>query len=71
MLTARWAGRTTLRPCRLGYIGSAHDWRFAIYRASHEGYDDSLFPAGLPTGTCEDALDVACVLFLGDPTAWT
>jgi hypothetical protein len=65
------ADGTTLRLCRLRYIGSAHDWRFAIYRASHDDYDDSIFPTGLPVGTCEDALDVACGLYLGDPTAWT
>jgi hypothetical protein len=65
------ADGSTQRLCRLRYIGSAHDWRFAIYRASHEDYDDSLFPTGLPFGTCEDALDIACGLYLGDPTAWT
>ncbi|HEY5987310.1 MAG TPA: hypothetical protein VIV12_13190 [Streptosporangiaceae bacterium] len=60
----------TAPPCAcadLPYIGSAHNWRFAIYRASHEDYDDSL----VPTGTYEDALDVTCGLYLGDPTAWT
>ena len=61
----------TLKLCRLRYIGSAHDWRFAIYRASHDDYDESIFPTGLPIGTCEDALDTACGLYLGDPTAWT
>ena len=61
----------TLKLCRLRYIGSAHNWRFAIYRASHEDYDESIFPTGLPIGTCEDALDTACGLYLGDPTAWT
>ena len=25
---------TTLKLCRLRYVGSAHDWQFAIYRAS-------------------------------------
>jgi hypothetical protein len=30
-----------------------------------------LFPTGLPAGTCEEALDVASGLYLGDPTAWT
>ncbi len=62
---------TTLKLCRLRYIGSAHHWRFAIYRASHDDYDESLFPTGLPIGTCEDALDTACGLYLGDPTAWS
>ena len=61
----------TLKLCRLRYVGSAHNWRFAIYRASHDDYDESLFPTGLPIGTCEDALDTACGLYLNDPTAWT
>ena len=42
------ADGTTLHLCRLRYIGSAHDWRFAIYRASHQDYDQSFFPTGLP-----------------------
>ena len=62
---------TTIKLCRLRYVGSAHNWRFAVYRASHDDYDESIFPTGLPIGTCEDALDTACGLYLGDPTAWT
>jgi len=27
--------------CRLRYVGSAHDWQFAMYRASHDDYDES------------------------------
>lgn len=61
---------TTLKLCRLRYHGSAHQWGFAIYRASHDDYAESVFPTGLPVGTCEDALDTACGLYLGDPTAW-
>jgi hypothetical protein len=63
-------GATTLKLCRLRYVGSAHDWQFAIYRASHDDYDESVFPTGLPVGTCQDALDTACGLYLNDPTAW-
>jgi hypothetical protein len=62
---------TTLKLCRLRYVGSASQWQFAIYRASHDDYQESIFPTGLPVGTCEDALDTACGLYLGDPTAWT
>ena len=62
---------TTLKLCRLRYAGSAHQWGFAIYRASHNDYADSALPSGMPVGTCEDALDTACGLYLGDPTAWT
>jgi hypothetical protein len=60
-----------LKLCRLRYTGSAHQWGFAIYRASHNDYTDSVLPTGMPAGTCEDALDTACGLYLGDPTAWT
>jgi len=62
---------TTLKLCRLRYIGSAHDWQFAIHRASHDDYDESVFFTGLPVGSCQDALDTACGLYLNDPTAWT
>src|SRR5262249_3203815 len=62
---------TTLKLCRLRYVGSAHDWQFATYRASHDDYDESVFFTGLPVGSCQDALDTACGLYLNDPTAWT
>jgi hypothetical protein len=65
------ADGTTLELCRLRYTGSAHRWGFAIYRASHDDDEDSYLPTGSPIGTCEDALDTACGLYLGDPTAWT
>jgi len=61
---------TELTLCRLRYVGSAHDWQVAIYRASHDDYARSIFPSGLPFGTCQDALDLACGLYLDDPTAW-
>ena len=61
---------TTLKRCRLRYIDSAGQWQFAIYRASHDDYDESVFFTGLPVGTCQDALDTACGLYLNDPTAW-
>lgn len=60
----------SLRLCRLRYGGSAHQWGFAIYRGSHDDYEDSYLPSGHPVGTCEEALDTACGLYLGDPTAW-
>jgi hypothetical protein len=58
---------TTLKLCRLRYVGSAHQWQFAVYRASHDDYDESVFFTGLPVGTCQDALDTACGLYLNDP----
>jgi hypothetical protein len=45
-------------------------WGFAIYRASHEDYQDSILPSGYPAGTPQEALDCACGLYLGDTTAW-
>ena len=35
-----------LRLCRLRYAGSAQQWGFAIYRASHDDYEDSFLPTG-------------------------
>lgn len=60
-----------LKLCRLRYAGYANQWGFAIYRASHNDYEDSYLPTGHAGGTSEDALDTACGLYLGDPTAWT
>jgi hypothetical protein len=57
--------------CRLRYNGSANLWGFAIYRASHHDYQDSILPSGAFAGSPEEALDCACGLYLGDPTAWT
>jgi hypothetical protein len=56
--------------CRLRYAGSASTWGFAIYLASSDRYEESYLPTGAPTGTPEKALDTACGLYLGDPTAW-
>ena len=60
----------TLRLCRLRYRGSAHHWGFALYRASHDDYQDNYLPSGHTAGTAEEALDCACGLYLNDPTAW-
>ena len=65
------ADGAVLKLCRLRYGGSASRWGFAIYRASHDDYEDSYLPTGHSTGTAEDALDTACGLYLNDPTAWT
>ena len=55
---------------RLRYGGSAARWGFAIYLASKDGYQNSALPTGVFAGAPEDALDTACGLYLGDPTAW-
>jgi hypothetical protein len=59
-----------LKLFRLSYAGSASRWGFAIYRASHDDYQQAALPDGWPSGTPEDALDTACGLYLADPTAW-
>ena len=56
--------------CRLRYARSASIWGFAIWRASHDDYEDSYLPTGSPSGTPQQALDTACGLYLNDPTAW-
>lgn len=57
--------------CRLRYGGYANNWGFAVYRASHDDYEDSFLPNGTTVGTAEDALDCACGLYLNNPSAWT
>ena len=56
--------------CRLRYAGSATYFGFAVYLASRDGYEDSFLPNGAFEATPADALDCACGLYLGDPTAW-
>jgi hypothetical protein len=55
---------------RLRYGGSASLWGFAIYLASHDGYDESLLPSGMGAGAPEEALDCVCGLYLSDPNRW-
>jgi choline dehydrogenase-like flavoprotein len=64
------AGGTALPLFRLRYTGSASSWGFAVYRASHDDYDNSVLPSGCPFGTPQEALDCACGLYLNDSTAW-
>lgn len=60
----------TAKLCRLRYGGSASLWGFAIYRASHDDYEDSFLPNGTMSGTPEEALDCAGALYLGDQVIW-
>lgn len=55
--------------CRLRYSGSTSTWGFAIYRASHDDYEDTFLPSGDTAGSPEEALDCACGLYLNDPSA--
>ncbi|WP_241830367.1 hypothetical protein, partial [Parafrankia colletiae] len=54
--------------CRLRYVGYANSWGFAIWRASHDDYADSVLIDGTWTGTAEAALDLAAGLYLPDAT---
>ena len=39
---------TVTKLCRLRYGGSAHQWGFAIYRASHDDYAEPILPRRRP-----------------------
>lgn len=69
-VTAQLPDGDTVPLMRLRYAGSASRWGFAVYLASKDGYQDSALPTGAFAGAPEDALDCACGLYLGDPTAW-
>lgn len=66
----RYPDDSVVKLCRLRYGGSAHHWGFAIYRASHDDYEDSYLPSGTTAGSAEEALDCACGLYLNDPSGW-
>ncbi|MGO9256994.1 MAG: hypothetical protein ACLQU1_11920 [Bryobacteraceae bacterium] len=42
--------------CRLGYLGSEEEWRFAFYTYAHDKYEPSFLLTGSPLGTPEEAL---------------
>ena len=67
-IDGRRADGTTLKLCRLRYGGSAHLWGFAIYRASHDDYEDTYLPTGTIVGSPEEAFDCACGLYLSFDT---
>ena len=54
--------------CRLKWNGHHDHWEFAIYLASRDGYEPNILPSGWPTGTPEEAIDCAGLLYLSD---WT
>src|ERR1700722_14462673 len=57
--------------CRLKIGGVVDDRGFPMSLASKDGYEQAILPqTGWPAGSPEDALDTACGLYLGDPTAW-
>ena len=63
---ARLPDGELIRLCRLRYTGSATTWGFALYRASHDDYQDNVLPNGWPTGSPQDALDCACTLYISE-----
>jgi hypothetical protein len=69
-VSAVYPDGTIEKLCRLRYGGVLHTWGFALYRASHDDYENSYLPNGLMGGSPEEALDCACGLYLNDPTAW-
>ena len=50
--------------CRLRYLGSSDKWGFDFFSYSSEKYEPSVFPSGLPTGTPEEAFDLAATMYL-------
>jgi hypothetical protein len=60
----RPAGGEQIPLCRLRCGGSAHSFGFAIYSAARERYEDTLLRTGPPTGTPQEALDIACTVRL-------
>jgi len=45
-ISAQLPNGEVLPLCRLRYGGSASRWGFAIYRASHDDYQDNILPSG-------------------------
>ena len=68
--TSIMAGET-MPLCRIAFLGNIEFWGFAMYLGSSDSYERSVLHTGRPTGTPEQALDCACGLYLGDPSAWT
>jgi hypothetical protein len=50
--------------CRLRYLGDKDKWGFDFFSYSSEKYEPSVFPSGLPTGTPEEAFDLAASMYL-------
>ena len=45
-ITGKLPDGSELPLCRLRYVGYASTWGFAIYRASHDDYQDNYLPSG-------------------------
>ena len=57
--------------CRLRYLRSASTWGFAIYRASHDDYEDNYLPSGSPSGTAEEPSTAPAASTSTSPSPWT
>ena len=57
-----------IKLCRLRYAGYANQWGFAVYRASHDDYENAYLPTGHMGGSAEDALDTAAWLYIDQGT---
>jgi hypothetical protein len=60
------APEETVPLCRIGYLGAANDWAFALYDPATDSYQDTVLPDGSFTGTLQDILDCACRIHLAD-----
>jgi hypothetical protein len=69
-IDGHFADGETIPLCRLRYGGSASRWGFAIYRASHDDYEDNFLPGGQMAGSPEEALDCACSLYVTNHITW-
>ncbi len=61
---------TALKLRRLCYVGSATNGSSRSTAPATTTTTNRSSSTGLPIGTCQDALDTACGLYLNDPTAW-
>lgn len=65
-INAATPGGDVQQLCRLKWNGHHDHWGFAIYLASRDGYEPNILPSGWPTGTPEEAIDCAGLLYLND-----
>lgn len=63
-LDARLPGDEIQSLCRLRYDGSESAFDFALWRSSHDDYEDTILPNGDWTTTVENAFDNAATFYL-------
>ena len=62
-ITAALPGEEPQPLFRLRYGGSAHSFGFALYSYATGRYEDNILATGRFTGTPQEALDTACILY--------